>query len=236
MFALGLFGAGLAQPAEGGRKFRLAVVGAHPDDPESGCGGTMARYSSLGHQVYAVYLTRGETGIRGKSKDEAARIRTAEAEQASKILGAQPVFVGQVNGSTEVNSDRYDEFRDVLAKLEPDLVLAHWPIDTHRDHRIASLLAYDAWQRAQRKFELYYFEVLTGDQSQNFAPTGYVDITEFETKKHAACLAHASQNPEEFYARHDAMNRFRGMERGVKFAEAFVAYARNPGTAASPLY
>jgi LmbE family N-acetylglucosaminyl deacetylase len=62
----------------------------------------MARYAELGHEVVSLYLTRGEAGIRGKNHDDAARIRTAEAEQACKILGARPMFVGQIDGATEV--------------------------------------------------------------------------------------------------------------------------------------
>src|SRR4051812_14613618 len=69
---------------------RLSVVcvGAHPDDPESGCGGTLARYADAGHRVTVIYLTRGERGIEGKSLDEAAAMRTDEANAACKILGA----------------------------------------------------------------------------------------------------------------------------------------------------
>ncbi len=236
MFSLSLLGAGLPDPAETGRKLKLAVVGAHPDDTETGCGGIMARYSALGHEVYSVYLTRGETGIPGKAPEETARIRSREAEEASKILGAKPVFAGQVNGSTEVNTRRYDEFREVLLPLAPDIVLAHWPIDTHRDHRVASLLVYDAWRRENRKFALYYFEVMTGQQTQNFAPTHYVDITAVEAKKRAACFAHVSQKPDEFYIAHDAMNSFRGRECQVKYAEAFVACSLNAATGTAPLY
>src|SRR5260370_41917541 len=60
------------------RGLRIVCVGGHPDDPESGCGGTLARYSALGHAVTVIYLTRGEAGISGKSHDEAAAIRSAE--------------------------------------------------------------------------------------------------------------------------------------------------------------
>src|SRR5690348_13200664 len=67
--------------AVGGKKVRVVVVGGHPDDPESGCGGTIARYTDLGHEVTILYLTRGEAGIRGKTHDEAAAIRTAESEK-----------------------------------------------------------------------------------------------------------------------------------------------------------
>src|SRR6516165_8167466 len=95
-------------------KLKVVVVGGHPDDPESGCGGTMARYADLGHEVVALYLTRGEAGIAGKSHQEAATIRTAECHEACKFLKARAVFAGQIDGSTEVSPGRYDEFRQVL--------------------------------------------------------------------------------------------------------------------------
>ena len=73
-----------------------------------------------------------------------------------------------------------------------------------------SLLVYDSWQRTKHKFALYYFEVMTGEQTQNFHPTDYVDITATEAVKRRACFAHKSQGPEEFYAWHEKMSRFRG--------------------------
>src|SRR5213075_1824371 len=99
-------GATLSLPAAGdaahNASLKVVCIGAHPDDPESGCGGTLARYAALGHAVTIVYLTRGERGIDGKSLDEAARIRTAESETACRLLGATPVFFGQIDGATEV--------------------------------------------------------------------------------------------------------------------------------------
>src|SRR5438128_11559522 len=88
--------------AEDTARISIVCVGAHPDDPESGCGGTLARYAALGHAVTIVYLTRGERGIEGKSLDEAARIRTAECDAACRIIGAKPAFFGQIDGATEV--------------------------------------------------------------------------------------------------------------------------------------
>src|SRR6266511_1147611 len=66
-----------SSPAESGAaSLKIVCVGAHPDDPESGCGGTLARYAALGHAVTIVYLTRGERGIPGKTLSEAATIRS----------------------------------------------------------------------------------------------------------------------------------------------------------------
>src|SRR5437879_2669168 len=93
-----------AEPDSGAtRKLRVVCVGGHPDDPESGCAGTLTRYAELGHALTVIYLTRGERGISGKSLDEAARIRSAECEAACKIMGAKPVFFGQIDGATELN-------------------------------------------------------------------------------------------------------------------------------------
>ncbi len=214
-----------ARPAP--NRLRVVIAGAHPDDPETGCGGTIAGLSDGGHDVVILYLTRGERGIKGKTFEEAGRIRTAEARKACQILKARPLFAGQVNGKVEVNYARYDEFLKLLQGEQPDVVFTHWPIDTHEDHRATSLLVYDAWLRMERKFALYYFEVMTGSQTSQFSPTHYVDITATEARKRAACFAHASQNPEEFYAVHDQMNRCRGMEMRAKYAEAFIHHSQS---------
>jgi LmbE family N-acetylglucosaminyl deacetylase len=211
------------------RRLKAIVVGGHPDDPESGCGGTMARFADAGHEVVALYLTRGEAGIASKSHQEAATIRTAECLAACKLLHARPLFAGQIDGATEVSAVRYDEMRKLLEAEKPDIVFVHWPIDTHRDHRAASFLVYDAWLRLRKAFALYYFEVMSGSQTQQFAPTDFVDITPAEERKRAACFAHQSQNPAGFYEHHDRMNRFRGIESGHKFAEAFVRHQQSRG-------
>lgn len=210
------------------KPLKVVVAGAHPDDPESGCGGTRALYSDTGHEVSIIYLTRGEAGIRGKSEQEAAAIRTGESQKACAILKVKPVFAGQIDGNTEIDRERYEAFARVLDAEQPDIVFTHWPIDAHRDHRAASLLVYDSWLAAHKKFELYYFEVEQGTQTQLFHPTNYVDITKTAERKRAACFAHASQQPEDWYRLHEKMNVFRGMEAGYQQAEAFVRHCQNP--------
>jgi len=222
-----LGGAAVLLPLEAQEKKKLKIIaaGGHPDDPESGAGGTIARYADLGHDAINLYLTRGEGGIQGKTGEEAAAIRTAEIEKACAILKARALFAGQIDGATEVHPARYDDFRKILADEKPDIVLTHWPVDTHRDHRTVSLLVYDAWLRLGRKFALYYFEVNPGAQTQHFHPTHYVDITATEARKKEACYAHVSQNPPGFYDKyHEPMQRARGLEAGVKSAEGFIRH------------
>ena len=212
------------------KKMKIVIVGAHPDDPETGCGGLMAIYSAAGHEVVSVYLTRGEAGIEGKSHEEAAQIRTAEALSACRILNVRPEFIGQIDGNCEITRERYTALSDLFKKEKPDIILTHWPIDTHRDHRICSILVYDAWLNLGRKSALYYFEVMTGNQSQNFAPTDYVDISSVVKQKHEACFVHISQKIEETYKDdHGRMEQFRGMEFGCEYAESFVRHVKSPG-------
>ena len=204
-------------------------MGAHPDDPETICGGTMALFANAGHDVVSAYLTLGEAGIEGKSHEEAARIRTAELREACLILRARPEFLGQIDGRCEINAVQYKKMHDFLKKENPDLVFTHWPIDTHRDHRVCSSLVLDAWYAMQRTFDLYYCEAMTGEQSQNFNPTDYVDITSVRIQKHNACFVHKSQRIEEHYPKdHGQMEVFRGMEYNCEYAEAFVRHFQKP--------
>ncbi len=219
-----------AKGKSAGKRLKLLVAGAHPDDPETGCGGTMAVFAQNGHEVISLYLTRGEAGIPGKSHAEAADIRSHEAIKACEILKAKPVFAGQIDGATVLDSKQYDAMLHIIEAEDPDIVLTHWPVDTHRDHRICSLLVYDAWLRLDKRFALYYFEVMTGAQTQNFNPTDYVNITDVIDIKHKACFQHVSQHIEEEYDTdllHGKMEIFRGMEGGFKYAEAFIKHVQS---------
>ena len=206
---------------------KALIIGAHPDDPETGCGGTMLVLKQAGYEVVSVYMTKGEAGIPGKTHEESSAIRVAEATKASEMLGARPIFMTQIDGSTEINKERYVEMRELIAAEKPDVVFTHWPIDSHADHRVCSSLVYDAWRRLGYNFELYYFEVMSGMQSQLFQPTDYVNISSVANQKREACNCHASQDMEAVYEWHDLMERFRGIEFGCKAAEAFIHLQKN---------
>lgn len=204
-------------------RIRVICVGGHPDDPESGCGGTLAKFSAAGHEVSVLYLTRGEAGIEGKSHSEAASIRTKEAEAACKVLNVKPYFLGQVDGDTVVNTEWIDKMTEFMQNEKPDLVFTQWPIDSHKDHQVASVLTTQAWLRTKKKFQLYFYEVCAGEQTMTFHPTDYVDISKEQETKRKALYCHISQDPPGIYAcGHEVMEKFRGVEAGVQAAEAFV--------------
>lgn len=208
------------------KRGKVLVIGAHPDDPETGCGGTICLLTDAGHDVVCVYLTRGEAGIPGKSHSEAAAIRVKESEHACRVTGAQHIFMNQVDGNTEVNLQRYKEMRELIDSEDPDIVITHWPIDAHRDHAVCGTLVLDAWRRLDRRFSLYYFEVMTGEQTQMFHPTHWVNIESVLDRKHQACYCHESQNLKPVYdGWHTPMERFRGIESRCAAAEAFALHS-----------
>jgi LmbE family N-acetylglucosaminyl deacetylase len=91
------------------------------------------------------------------------------------------------------------------------------------------MLTYDAWRNSRQSFALYYYEVSSGEDTLQFSPTHYIDITNQEPVKRAACYAHASQTPDRYYTLQDDVATFRGIESGYKRAEAFVLQLRSPG-------
>lgn len=217
------------------KALKVVCVGGHPDDPESGAAGTLVRYAQEGHSVTVVYLTRGERGISGKSNEEAASIRTAECEAACKIMGAKAVFAGQLDGSTESNRVRLEELQKLLGAEGPDILITHWPVDTHLDHQIASLLTFRVYLALKPRPHLYYFEVNTGSQSLGFTPNVYVDITAVREKKISALAAHRSQDGEGIWKKHhEIIANYRGREAGVAAAEAFFHLNRDIQTGRLP--
>ena len=172
---------------------KIVVAGGHPGDPECGCGGTIARFTKLGHEVVLLYLNRGEGYCGSASLDRCAAIRTAEAENACRLLKARAAFAGQYDGRAIVDAGHYESFARILAAEKPDAVFTQWPIDVHRDHRAVSDLTVDAWLKDGKKSALYYYEV--AEDTMMFSPAEYVDISSVEAMRRAACYAHVSRIP-----------------------------------------
>jgi LmbE family N-acetylglucosaminyl deacetylase len=207
------------------KKLKIVCMGAHPGDPEFGCGGTMAKYAQAGHSVVFIYLTRGEAGDPAKSYSESAALRTKEAETACNFLHVRPVFAGQIDGHTIFSNDKIDEIEKLIGIENPDIVFTQWPIDGHRDHQVTGAAALGVWTKSQRKFTLYFYEVNTGGETMHFTPTDYVDISDVKDLKREAMFSHKSQDPENTYNDYfKPLETFRGLESGVKMAEAFILF------------
>ena len=207
------------------KPLNIVCIGAHPGDPEFGCGGTLAKYSDAGHNVTILYLTRGEASDASKTFEQMAALRTKEAETACNILRAKALFAGQIDANTELNKKSIAGITGLIMMQAPDIVFTHWPLDTHQDHQVAALLGFNAWAKSSQAFQLYYYEVNTGSETMDFAPTDYVDITAVRDRKKEAMFAHQTQSPEEVYASFfKTMEDFRGLEAGVPAAEGFIHF------------
>jgi len=194
----------------------ILAVGAHPDDIEYGCGGTLVRYRQRGHRVYLLVMTDGSLG--GDSE-----MRRAEQTEAGRILGAEEIFFGEY-GDTELACDRalIMKVEEIVKQVGPEYVYVNYVDDTHQDHRNIALATIPA---ARSIPNLLFYEGLS---SQNFTPTVFVDIDTVLHKKLALLEAHASQvlrtNIEGMsivdIARSAA--NFRGIQGRAKHAEGFV--------------
>jgi len=138
-------------------------------------------------------------------------------------MGTKPAFFGQIDGDTRISGEEAGKVVKLVATEKPDIVLTHWPIDTHMDHQVASVLTMRACMVLSEKPQLYFFEVDTGSQSRGFLPNTYVDISETLEKKKAALFAHKSQDGEGVWRQHhEIIAAWRGREIGVAAAEGFV--------------
>lgn len=176
----------------------LLAIGAHPDDVEISCGGTLAAAAAEGLRVGILDLTRGETATNGTPE-----IRAAEAAEASRLLGASGRWnAGLPDGALHAHDP--DQVRRTvrwLRALRPDVVLVHFPRDRHPDHVAASeLIDRASYLSGRRRFETeagaapfrprirYHFASRIG-----FTPSFVVDVTAHWPAKRAAILAHQSQ-------------------------------------------
>ena len=216
---------------------KVLAVGAHPDDLEILCGGTLAKYSLAGHKVFMAVLTDGDMGRPDIEPAEMARIRKSEFESAAALISAETIWMGVGDEMSEVNLQSRLAMVDVLREARPDVVLTHSDKDYHVDHRNASTLVFEAAPLAcvhniKRKLPqldkqplIYHFDTLG---AINFLPNEYVDITGTMEIKKQMYLCHVSQDEwmrkaTGFDIREviESVARVRGYAAGVKYAEGF---------------
>jgi len=206
------------KPAQ--KKLRVVILGAHPDDPESGCGGLIALLTKAGHEVQVGYATcfRGERKIGSEAEGV---VRRREATAACQILGAKPHFFDYAHEKLQADEATLDAVAAWLKKIKPDIVVTHWPLDTHPNHHVTSSLVWQCYLK-DPSWNLYFFEVMTDQQTREFKPDLYLDIEEVHGIKRRALDCHQSQKPDAIWDVHEAMHRRRGEGCGAKRAEAYI--------------
>ena len=193
----------------------VLAIGAHPDDIEYGCGGTLTKYAERGHGVYLFVASDGSRGGDGN-------LRRREQDESALILGARHVFWGDYP-DTEIplNRELIARIEVVIGEIQPAMIFVNSSDDTHQDHRHLAQCVTSA-TRYVPNFLLY--EV---PSTQNFVPNCYTDIAKVIDKKLAALEAHRSQvsktHIEDLTILELAVScaNFRGIQARVKYAEAF---------------
>ena len=143
--------------------------------PESAAGGLITLLTRAGHEVICAYATsfRGDRKFFDRPE---AEVRQAEAKAACKILGATTKFFPYAHEKLVADEKTIKEVSDWFEEVKPDIVVTHWPIDTHPNHNITSTLVWQCYKRSGG-WSLYFFEVEGGMQTLAFYPELYVDIT-----------------------------------------------------------
>ncbi len=218
-------------------KLRVMAVGAHPDDLELLCGGTLARYADLGHKVVMVHLLNGDKGHYEMTSDELARLREEEARAAGAVIGAEVLSPAIPDGELFSDLPTRRLVIDLVRQVRPDLIITHAPNDYMSDHVATSQLVCDAsflaatpllrteHEAGDRIAPVFFMDTLAG---VGFLPTEYVDISEHFEKKKQMLGCHESQLL--FLQEHDSVdflefmeitNRSRGLQCGARYAEGF---------------
>ncbi len=202
----------------------IVVITPHPDDAEASCGGLIANSVLKGDNVIILTMTGGELGIWGKSKEEARSIRAEEARNAAAVLGTKVEFFGAIDGSLAVDSATTNRLKEILLRLNPDIVLAPWPLDVHSDHQASGLLAWRIFQYQCFTFDLYFYETSNSPHTKTFqfSPTDYIDITDVIKKKQEALYQQKSQGPADWWGMYEHMAIVHGYAADVPYAEAYI--------------
>jgi 4-oxalomesaconate hydratase len=225
-----------AEMQTSGSPKRVLAVSAHPADFCSRAGGTLIRHVRAGSKVKVIWLTQGESDESsyliqqrpGISVEEVRRIREKEAFACAEVIGAEGKMFGFGDGPLLMTSERMDLLAREMADFKPDLILTHWKDElTYPTHWRTSHSAIEAAQMARVTWDIRFFEPNIGTASRvGFVPDHYVDISEVFERKVQALKTLAAQP--RLVSDYTACNRWRGMECGKQYAEAFVRWAPKP--------
>lgn len=219
---------------------RVLAAGAHPDDLEILCAGTLAKYRARGDAVFMCHVANGDKGHFIIPPDELTKIRRQEARDAADVIGAEAMEGGFLD--MEIHDSDASRLRliEIVRAAHPDVIITHHPDDYHTDHKTVSALMLEAsfsatvpHVKTATEFlpklpVIYFMDTLAGI---HFQPTEYVDITQFVEQKKEMLSKHSSQlvwlKDHDNYDAIDAletMAKFRGYQCGVKYAEGFMRY------------
>ena len=203
------------------------AVGAHPDDIEFGCSGTLLKHKKQNDEVVMVIMTNTQSisGVTGKQLRSKQQLKQ-ESKEAANIIGCQLEFLPFTDLKVPFGIESISKLEALILKYEIDTVYTHWGGDTNQDH-IATLKTTMAAARLLPNVLCY--EQVPIPRITNVYPTAnyYIDITTQFDQKLQVCKCHISQLKKYKTQGFDMLDglkvlaRYRGNQIGVKYAEAF---------------
>lgn len=220
----------------------VLVIAAHPDDEVLGCGGSIARFSSMGADVHIVFMTDGVSARQSSNTpidiSNASMARREAAQRATAILGAQSIVFGHFPDNRMDSVDLLDIVQFVEQQIErclPELILTHHAGDLNVDHRLVHQAVVTACrpQPGHCVQTLLFFEIpsstewqLSASAAAVFAPNWFIDITAFMEIRRRAMEAYIEEMRPWPHSRSiraiEHLLHWRGASVGVEAAEAFM--------------
>lgn len=203
---------------------RIVAVGAHLDDIEIGCGGMLARASAAGAEVHMLVLSSSAyTDYQGTEWRSGANAE-AEGRAAAAVLGVQSLEILDFpTKDVPYDSTTVEALNRHFDRIQPDLIVTHWPHDTHQAHRATAMATLSA-ARHFRSILMYEPIFPSGRSYEAFHPQVYVSIDDYLQVKERALQAHKSQwekYGDMWLEAVKARSRLRGYDIGRTHAEAF---------------
>ncbi len=202
-----------------GTPSRVLALGAHPDDIELGCGGSLARFRDEGAQIHAAVFSRC-----ADETPENPHLRAMEYQVAAREIGVKAplVFDFPNRQLPEHRNAIMGEIEKLQEKIEPDVVFIPFLEDPHQDHET---VAHAAVRTFRRRETILQFEILRYG-SHSFTPSLFIDITTTLDQKIAALRHYKSQFRRAYFDEesHRSLARTRGAQSGYDYAEGFVIY------------
>lgn len=224
---------------------KVLAIGAHGDDLEMFCGGTLARFTQRGDTVVMCVVTDGRGRPKGELSEVVA-IRKREAQASAAVIGAVSHTMGLPDGGIWFDEATRHLFIEVIRQYTPDLIITHPQDDYHPDHKMTSRLVLDAAQIARTanypsQYPPHRVQVpvafMESERGINFIPTEYVDISDTYAQKLAMLDCHRSQmmpaeydeafvlppaEENEFHHYAQSLGMFRGLAVNTRYAEGFT--------------
>ncbi len=205
---------------------KILVFAAHPDDAETTVGGSIARHTDAGDQVHVINLTNDGTERVACAARACQTLGCTCEFLAFRDVGGVPATEGPQRLGVQFDSAHLAVVTAKLQEHRPDLVWAHWPVDTHPDHVAAGALALRACDqlRLAGAFcpELCFFLPAIGYQALCCHPDHFEDITAYRERKRRAVGEYECVHIWDAYAIHETSDKYHGYLAGCLYAEGFI--------------